>query len=114
MSTTAATPSTFHDVSDEQVESFRRDGFLIVEEGLLSDATIDVLLERFAALFEGEYATGIAPDEVNWKPGRDPENRTRQICNGWRADEQIAAQVLSESWACTRTAPSPTTWCRRR
>jgi ectoine hydroxylase-related dioxygenase (phytanoyl-CoA dioxygenase family) len=96
MSTTAATPSTFHDVSDEQVESFRRDGFLIVEEGLLSDATIDVLLERFAALFEGEYATGIAPDEVNWKPGRDPENRTRQICNGWRADEQIAAQVLSE------------------
>jgi ectoine hydroxylase-related dioxygenase (phytanoyl-CoA dioxygenase family) len=69
---------------------------LIVKEGLLSDATIDVLRERFAALFEGEYATGISPDEVNWKPGRDPENRTRQICNGWRADDQIAAQVLSE------------------
>jgi ectoine hydroxylase-related dioxygenase (phytanoyl-CoA dioxygenase family) len=96
MSTTAAARSTFDDVSDEQVESFHRDGFLIVEEGLLSDATIDVLRERFAALFEGEYATGIAPDEVNWKPGRDPENRTRQICNGWRADDQIAAQVLSE------------------
>jgi ectoine hydroxylase-related dioxygenase (phytanoyl-CoA dioxygenase family) len=96
MSTTAAARSSFDDVSDEQVESFRRDGFLIVEEGLLSDATIDVLRERFAALFEGEYATGIAPDEVNWKPGRDPENLTRQICNGWRADDQIAAQVLSE------------------
>jgi ectoine hydroxylase-related dioxygenase (phytanoyl-CoA dioxygenase family) len=96
MSTTEARPSTFDDVTDEQVESFRRDGFLIVEEGLLSDATIDVLRERFAALFEGEYATGISPDEVNWKPGRDPENRTRQICNGWRADDQIAAQVLSE------------------
>jgi ectoine hydroxylase-related dioxygenase (phytanoyl-CoA dioxygenase family) len=96
MSTTEATPSTFDDVSDEQVESFRRDGFLIVEEGFLSDATIDVLRERFAALFEGEYATGIAPDEVNWKPGRDAENLTRQICNGWRADDLIAAQVLSE------------------
>jgi ectoine hydroxylase-related dioxygenase (phytanoyl-CoA dioxygenase family) len=95
MSTTAAARS-FDDVSDEQIESFRRDGFLVVEEGLLSDATIDVLRERFAALFEGEYATGIAPDEVNWKPGRDPENLTRQICNGWRADDQIAAQVLSE------------------
>jgi ectoine hydroxylase-related dioxygenase (phytanoyl-CoA dioxygenase family) len=96
MSTTAAARITFDDVSDEQVESFHRDGFLIVEEGLLSDATIDVLRERFAALFEGEYATGISPDEVNWKAGRDPENRTRQICNGWRADDQIAAQVLSE------------------
>ena len=29
-------------------------------------------------------------------PGRDPEDRTRQICNGWRADNVIAAQVLSE------------------
>ena len=29
-------------------------------------------------------------------PGRDPEDRTRQICNGWRADKVIAAQVLSE------------------
>ena len=96
MSTTEARPSTFDDVTGEQVESFRRDGFLIVEDGLLSEAAIDVLRERFAALFEGEYATGISPDEVNWKAGRDPENRTRQICNGWRADDQIAAQVLSE------------------
>ena len=29
-------------------------------------------------------------------PGRDPEDRTRQICNGWRADNVVAAQVLSE------------------
>ncbi len=29
-------------------------------------------------------------------PGRDPEDRTRQICNGWKADETIAAQVLHE------------------
>jgi ectoine hydroxylase-related dioxygenase (phytanoyl-CoA dioxygenase family) len=32
---------------------------------------------------------------VNWVPGRDPEDRTRQICNGWKADRVIAAQVLS-------------------
>src|ERR687896_2151184 len=96
MSTTAAARSTFDDVSDEQVESFRRDGFLIVKEGLLSDATIDVLRERFDRLFAGDYATGIQPDEVNWKAGRDSEELTRQICNGWRADDQIAAQVLSE------------------
>src|SRR5918995_2365554 len=96
VATTVPQRVPFDDVSDEQVESFRRDGFLIVEEGLVSMAAIEILRERFAALFEGGYATGIAPDEVNWKRGRDPEDVTRQICNGWRADDLIAAQVLSE------------------
>ena len=96
MATATLDKSTIEDITDDQVESFHRDGFLIIEEGFLSAPTIDVLRERFAALFEGEYATGIAPDEVNWKKGRDPEDRTRQLCNGWRADDQIAAQVLSE------------------
>jgi ectoine hydroxylase-related dioxygenase (phytanoyl-CoA dioxygenase family) len=83
-------------LTNEQVESFKREGFLIIEEGFLADGAIEVLRERFAALFAGEYATGIAPDEVNWKEGRDPDDVTRQICNGWRADDLIAAQVLSE------------------
>jgi ectoine hydroxylase-related dioxygenase (phytanoyl-CoA dioxygenase family) len=81
---------------EEQVDSFHRDGFLVIEEGFLGPRAIEVLRERFAALFSGEYATGIAPDEVNWKEGRDPGDVTRQICNGWRADDLIAAQVLSE------------------
>ena len=59
-------------------------------------AAVEILRERFAALFDGDYATGIAPDEVNWKTGRDRDDVTRQICNGWRADDLIAAQVLSE------------------
>jgi hypothetical protein len=131
-------------LSDEQVQAFHRDGFLIIEEGFISDAAIEALRERFDRLFAGEYATGIQPDEVNWKAGRDPDDRTRQICNGWRADDVIAAQVLSERtgrvaaqllgsggtgccrttasgsrpararWACTRTGPTPTTSCRRR
>ena len=96
MARTAPRPSTFDDVTDEQVERFDRDGFLIVEEGLLSHAALEILRARFVALFDGDYPTGIGPDEVNWKAGRDPADRTRQICNGWRADDLIAAQVLSE------------------
>ena len=91
-----ATAAVLEQFTDDQVESFRRDGFVIVEEGLLSPGAIEVLRERFAALFEGDYATGIAPDEVNWRAGRDPDDVTRQICNGWRSDDVIAAQVLSE------------------
>jgi hypothetical protein len=80
----------------EEVEAFHRDGFLIVEEGLVSERALELLQERYERLFEGEYDTGIAPDEVNWKPGRDPEDRTRQLCNAWKADTVVAAQVLSE------------------
>ena len=82
--------------TEEQLESFRRDGFVIVEEGFIDEAAIEKLRERFDRLFAGEYETGIRPDEVNWVPGRDPEDRTRQICNGWKADPWIAAQTLCE------------------
>jgi ectoine hydroxylase-related dioxygenase (phytanoyl-CoA dioxygenase family) len=82
--------------SADQLEAFRRDGFVVVEEGFVDDETVERLRDRFEPLFAGRYETGIRPDEVNWVPGRDPDDRTRQICNGWKADHVLAAQVLSE------------------
>lgn len=83
------------DWAAEQLAAFERDGFVVVE-GLVDDETVEELRARFEPLFAGRYETGIRPDEVNWIPGRDPEDRTRQICNGWKADPRIAAQTLSE------------------
>ncbi len=80
----------------EELEAFGRDGFRVVPEGFIDDATIERLRERFDRLFAGEYETGIRPDEVNWVAGHDPDDRTRQICNGWKADGAIAEQVLAE------------------
>lgn len=82
--------------SAEQLERFHRDGFVVVDGAFVEPTVVARLRERFEPLFAGEYETGIRPDEVNWVPGRDPEDRTRQICNGWKADRRIAAQVLSE------------------
>ena len=82
--------------SSEQLGRFDRDGFIVLEEGFIHADTVALLRERFEPLFAGRYETGIRPDEVNWVPGRDPEDRTRQICNGWKADPRIAAQTLSE------------------
>ena len=82
--------------TDDQLAAFERDGFVVVEEGFIDDETIERLRARFDRLFAGDYETGIRPDEVNWVAGRDPEDRTRQICNGWKADPTIAVQVLSE------------------
>jgi ectoine hydroxylase-related dioxygenase (phytanoyl-CoA dioxygenase family) len=81
--------------SAEQLAAFETDGFLIVE-GFIEGPTVEHLRGRFEPLFAGEYETGIRPDEVNWVAGRDPEDRTRQICNGWKADPAIAEQVVSE------------------
>jgi ectoine hydroxylase-related dioxygenase (phytanoyl-CoA dioxygenase family) len=80
----------------DHVASFHRDGFLIVEEGLVPIEALERLRDRYRRLFDGEYETGIRPDEVNWMKGRDPEDRTRQLCNAWKADRLIASQVLSE------------------
>jgi 2-oxoglutarate-dependent dioxygenase len=92
----SATAQPIDSLSAEHVEAFDCDGFLIVEDGLVPPSALELLRERFLRLFEGEYETGIKPDEVNWVPGRDPEDRTRQICNGWRGDTVVAAQVLSQ------------------
>src|SRR5215470_9735822 len=51
--------------------------------------------DHFARCFEHEWETGIAPDEVNYQPGVTPSDRTRQLCNGWKADRTIAATTLS-------------------
>jgi ectoine hydroxylase-related dioxygenase (phytanoyl-CoA dioxygenase family) len=81
--------------ADGWLEAFNRDGFVVIED-FIDRATAELLRARFDPLFAEQYETGIRPDEVNWVPGRDPEDRTRQICNGWKADRLLAAQVLSE------------------
>ena len=44
--------------TSEHVEAFHRDGFLIVEEGLVSKHALELLRERYLRLFDGEYETG--------------------------------------------------------
>ena len=80
----------------DQLDAFNHDGFLVIEEGFISDEQVELMRDRFDAIYREEYETGIRPDEVNWVAGRDPDDRTRQICNGWKADNALAGQVLSE------------------
>ena len=82
-------------LTQEQLITFERDGFLIVE-GFLSNDDIERTRARFAPLFRGEFETGLYPDEWNWKEGKDAPDLTRQICNAWKSDYTIARIVLSE------------------
>jgi 2-oxoglutarate-dependent dioxygenase len=81
------------DLSPDQIARFREDGFLIVDR-LIDPAEADQVRARYEPLFRGEFPTGIEPDEWNWREGRDAADRTRQICNGWKADPAIARVVL--------------------
>lgn len=81
-------------LTQEQRASFDRDGFVVVPR-IVPPATAAQLRERFEPLFRGEFETGLMPDEWNWREGRDADDLTRQICNGWKADRTIAATVLT-------------------
>lgn len=73
-------------------DRFARDGFAIIDQ-LIGQQMVGQLRERFDAIFNGDFATGIAPDEVNWQFGTGDPSLTRQICNGWKADPVIADAV---------------------
>src|SRR3954451_1406448 len=78
----------------EQIDAFRRDGFLVVERFLDADE-VHRLRERFGACFAHEFETGLRPDEVNYDPKSTQPDLTSQLCNAWKADRTIAATVLA-------------------
>jgi len=82
-------------ITTRQIEQFQTDGFLILERFLNADE-VTRARARFELLFRGDFETGLYPDEWNWCEGRDPPDRTRQICNGWKSDRTIAGIVLKK------------------
>lgn len=76
-----------------QVAAFEEDGFVIVEE-IVDPGLIQAARARYEDLFAGRFETGLYPDEWNWRFGRDDPTLTRQICNAWKSDRDIARIVL--------------------
>jgi ectoine hydroxylase-related dioxygenase (phytanoyl-CoA dioxygenase family) len=89
-----AAASTPAQPTADQVADYRRDGFLVVRDYMPRDELIAVR-EHFARVFGHDWETGLAPDEVNYTPGVTPPDRTRQLCNVWKADRTLARTTLS-------------------
>ena len=83
------------EIGDAERARFARDGFLLVER-LLDPAALPRLHAAYEDLFDGRFETGVRPDEVNWQAADGDPRRTRQICNGWKANREVARIVLSE------------------
>jgi len=87
----------------DQIETYRRDGFVVLEHFLPEDE-VTAVLERWEPLFAHVWESGIAPDEVNYTEGVTPADRTRQLCNVWKSDRVVAATTLSERGAAFAAA----------
>jgi ectoine hydroxylase-related dioxygenase (phytanoyl-CoA dioxygenase family) len=107
------------DLTPQQVAQYNEDGFLIVERAF-DPALMARVAARYEGLFRGQFETGLVPDEWNWKEGRDSNELSRQICNGWRSDYTVASLVLSaevgrmvatlEGWPGARIAQDNIIW----
>jgi len=83
------------ELTQEQIDRYNEDGFLIVDR-LIDDDTVEALRERYERMFRGEFETGVRPDEVNWQEGKSDPSLTRQICNGWRGDRAVANVIMRQ------------------
>ncbi len=84
------------EISTTDQENFNSDGFLIVDS-LIESSIIPGLHQVFTDLFRGKFETGVRPDEVNWQEATGDPSLSRQICNGWKANRNIARIVLDEA-----------------
>ena len=84
------------ELSSSARNKFNTDGFIIVDK-LIEPVTVPILHRAFEDLFDGNFETGVRPDEVNWQKSTGDPSLSRQICNGWKANRDIARVVLSES-----------------
>ncbi len=81
------------DLTRVQKQSFLRDGYVVIND-VLDSHTVDLARERIKPLFYGEFASGLQPDEWNWRGGSGANDVTRQICNAWKADPTLASILL--------------------
>ena len=94
-------------LTPDQIEKFHADGVVQIDR-IIDHETVEILRLAFDRLFRGEFATGITPDEVNWQEATGDPSPTRQICNGWKADGDIARVILREDFG--RALASLTDW----
>ena len=80
-----------------QTAQFHADGVVQIDR-IIDDETVESLRRAYDRLFRGEFTTGVTPDEVNWQDGTGDPSLTRQICNGWKADPEIAGIMLREDF----------------
>ncbi|MDE0709409.1 MAG: phytanoyl-CoA dioxygenase family protein, partial [bacterium] len=80
--------------TEAQIQQYREDGFLMVENLIDMDAVME-LRERYDRIFDGQHDLVTWPDEYYWQKGRDPVDAHRVLAGLWRADPVVAKHTFS-------------------
>lgn len=78
--------------------SFETNGYVVLGDWLSHPPAI---LSRLSNLFNGDFPTGVYPDEWHWRKGISREGATKEIVNAWKADVEIAKLVFDVKLAKT-------------
>lgn len=82
------------EVTPQDQQRFKEDGFIHFPK-VISPTFVNQLRERFDELFDGNFETGIYPDEWHWRKGISKEDAFREIVNAWKSDLLIRKLVLA-------------------
>jgi ectoine hydroxylase-related dioxygenase (phytanoyl-CoA dioxygenase family) len=78
----------------EQQNAFNKDGFLVVKQ-LLSPNNYPAISQEAHSLFQGNFSTGVYPDEWHWREGISFPNKTKEIVNSWKSSHLLAKFILN-------------------
>jgi phytanoyl-CoA hydroxylase len=86
---------TMFDFNPKYCDIFNEQGYLLIPN-FIERELADSVANRFPLLFRGDFETTVPPDEWRWAEGRDPNDVTRMIWNGWKSDRTVARLSLAE------------------
>ena len=86
-----------HVVTQEDIEKFKENGYIIYENFINRDL-VERALSRVKPIFNGEFETGVLPDKTKWqKDGSGVDDcSSGSMCNIWKSDRTVAQITLSE------------------
>ena len=113
------------DVTENEIESFSKEGFVILEKAILKESQkmIEIFQEELQMILDGEYPTKIAPDKVpNKKKLQNKKKTTLQIINVWKSsnnfknlvNSSIIGKIVSKlaGWKCGARLAQDQVWIK--
>ena len=85
-----------HAPTTEQIEAYQRDGFLVVEQ-FMAGRRARARARALRARVRARVGDGARARRGQLHPGVTPPDRTRQLCNVWKADRTLAATTLARA-----------------
>lgn len=83
-----------HSITPNERNKFLADGFVVLDDVVLSASECTNLRNCFDDLFAGRFDTKIFPDEWHWRKGISMPSAVREMVNAWKCNDLVARVAL--------------------